>query len=56
MEKNILSSKSIPSDVKNYEFCTFFGLNQLITVSARVISISSIINETYFSKLTESVA
>ena len=45
-KKNILNSKSIPSDVKSYhEFCTFFGLKQLIKASTRTtISSSTIID------------
>ena len=35
-QKNILSSKSVPSDVKSHhKFCTFFGLKQL-TVPTRI--------------------
>ena len=38
------NSKSILSDVKSYhEFCTFFGLNQLIKVPTRIRSSSSTI-------------
>ena len=44
-KKNILNSKSVPSDVKSYIFCTFFGLKQLIKVSTRTtISSSTIID------------
>ena len=40
--KNILSSKSIPNDVKSYhEFCTFFGLKRLIKVPTRITACSS---------------
>ena len=36
-KKNILSSKSIPNDIKSYhEFCTFFGLKQLTKVPTRI--------------------
>ena len=43
-KKNILSSKSIPSDVKSYhEFCTFFGLKQLIKLPTRITFSSSTI-------------
>ena len=42
-QKNILSSKSVPSDVKSHhKFCTFFGLKQL-TVPTRITSTSSTI-------------
>ena len=41
-KKNILISKSIPSDVKSYhEFCTFFGLKELIKVPTRTTTSSS---------------
>ena len=42
-----MNSKSIPSDVKSYyhEFCTFFGLKQLIKVPARTtVSSTTIID------------
>ena len=40
----MLQSKSIPSDIKKYyEFCTMFGLKQLIEVPTRVTCSSSII-------------
>ena len=43
-KKNILNSKSIPSDVKSYHgFCTFFGLKQLIKVPTRTTTSSSTI-------------
>ena len=43
-KKNILNSKSIPSDVKSYhEFCTYFGLKQLIKVPTRITTSSSTI-------------
>ena len=42
-QKNILNSKSVPSDVKSHhKCCTFFGLKQL-TVPTRVTSSSSTI-------------
>ena len=42
LEKNILNSKSIPNDVKSYhEFCTFFGLKQLIKVPTKTTTSSS---------------
>ena len=41
-KNNILNSKSIPNDVKSYhEFCTFFGLKQLIKVPTRTTTSSS---------------
>ena len=44
-KKNILNSKSIPSDVKSYhEFCTFFGLKQLKVPTRTTISSSTIID------------
>ena len=44
-KKNILNNKSVTSDVKSYqEFCTFFGLKQLILVPTRVTtSISTLL-------------
>ena len=39
-----MNSKSIPCDVKSYhEFCTFFGLKQLIKVPTRITTSSSTI-------------
>ena len=36
-QKSALNSKSIPSNLKSYhEFCTFFGLHQLIKVPTRI--------------------
>ena len=44
-KKNILNSKSIPSDVKSYhEFCTFFRLKQLKVPTRTTISSSTIID------------
>ena len=41
-KKNIWNNKSVPSDVESYlEFCTFFGLKQLIIVPIRVTTGSS---------------
>ena len=38
-KRNILSSKSIPSDVKSYhKFCTFFEVKELIKVPKRITS------------------
>ena len=43
-KSHILNSKLFPSDVKSYhEFCTFFGLKQLIKVVTRTAIISSTI-------------
>ena len=43
-KNNLLQSQSIPSDIKKYyEFCTMFGLKQLIRVPIRVTCNSSII-------------
>ena len=45
-KNNILNSKSIPNDVKSYhEFCTFFGLKQLMKVPTRTTTSSSTIIE-----------
>ena len=55
-EKNILKSKSIPSDVKSYhEFRTFFGLKQLIKVPARTTTSSSTIIDHILASYTERV-
>ena len=44
LEKNILNSKSTPNDVKScHEFCTFFGLKQLIKAPTRTTTSSSTI-------------
>ena len=43
-KNNLLQSQSIPSDIKKYyEFCTMFGLKQLIEVPTRVTCSSSTI-------------
>ena len=43
-KNNLLKSQSIPSDIKKYyEFCTMFGLKQLIEVPTRVTCSSSTI-------------
>ena len=57
-KKNILNSKSIPSDFKSYhEFCTFFGLKQLIKVPTRTTTSSSTIidhiSASYPERLTQ---
>ena len=55
-KKNILNSKSVPSDVKCYhEFCTFFGLKQLIKVPTRTTTSSSIIIDCILASYTERV-
>ena len=56
LEKNILNSKSIPSDVKSYhEFCTFFGLKQLIKVPTRTTTSSSTIIDHILASYRERV-
>ena len=43
-KNNLLQSQSIPSDIKKYyEFCTMFGLKQLVEVPTRVTCSSSTI-------------
>ena len=55
-KKNILNKKSVPSDVKSYhEFCTFFGLKQLIIVSTRVTTGSSTIIDHVLASFPERV-
>ena len=55
-KKNILNSKSIPSDVKSYhEFCTFFGLKQLIKVPTRTTTSSSTIIDHILASYPERV-
>ena len=55
-KKNILNSKSIPSDVKSYhEFCTFFGLKQLIKVPTRTRTSSSTIMDHILASYLERV-
>ena len=47
---------SVPSDVKRcHEFCTYFGLKQLITVSTRVTSSCSIIIDHILASFPERV-
>ena len=55
-KKNILNNKSVPSDVKSYqEFCTFFGLKQLIIVPTRVTTGSSTIIDHVLANFPEKV-
>ena len=55
-KKNILNNKSVPSDVKSYqEFCTFFGLKQLIIVPTRVATGSSTIIDHVLASFPERV-
>ena len=55
-KKNILNNKSVPSDVKRYqEFCTFFGLKQLIIVPTRVTTGSSTIIDHVLASFLERV-
>ena len=54
--KNVLNNKSVPSDVKSYqEFCTFFGLKQLIIVPTRVTTGSSTIIDHVLASFPERV-
>ena len=53
-KNNILSSKSIPSDIKNYhEFCTFFRLK--LRVATRIASGSSTIIDHILARYPERV-
>ena len=55
-KNNILNSKSIPNDVKSYhEFCTFFGLKQLIKVPTRTTTSSSTIIDHILASYPERV-
>ena len=55
-KKNILNNKSVPSDVKScHEFCTFFGLKQLIIVPTRVTTGSSTIIDHVLASFPERV-
>ena len=55
-KKNILNSKSIPSDVESYqEFCTFFGLKQLIKITKRMTTSSSTIIDHILASYPERV-
>ena len=43
-KNNLLQSQSIPSDIKKYyEFCTMFGLKQLVQLPTRITCSSSTI-------------
>ena len=45
-KQNLLSFHSVPNDVKNYfEFCTMFGLKQLIKSPTRIACSNSIIDQ-----------
>ena len=53
-KKNILNSKSIRSYVKSYhEFCTFFGLKQLMEVPTRTTTSSSTVIDHNSAKYLE---
>ena len=53
-KKNL--NKSVPNDVKSYhEFCTFFGLKQLIIVTTRVTNGSSTIIDHVLASFPERV-
>ena len=55
-QKSMLNSKSIPCDVKSYyEFCTFFGLHQLIKVPTRITCNSATIIDYILSSYPERV-
>ena len=55
-KKNILNSKSIPSEIKSYhEFCTFFGSKQLIKVPTRTTTSSSTIIDLILASYPERV-
>ena len=55
-KNNILNSKSILNDVKSYhEFCTFFGLKQLIKVPTRTTTSSSTIIDHILASYPERV-
>ena len=55
-KNNILNSKSIPNDVKNYhELRTFFGLKQLIKVPTRTTTSSSTIIDHILASYPERV-
>ena len=56
LAKKILNNRSVPSDVKSYlEFCTYFGLKQLIKVPIRVTSSSSLIIDHLLASFPEKV-
>ena len=55
-QKSMLNSKSIPCDVKSYyEFCTFFGLHQLIKVPTRITCNSATIIDHILASYPERV-
>ena len=55
-KNNIFNSKTIPNDVKSYhEFCTFFGLKQLIKVPTRTTTSSSTIIDHILANYPEKV-
>ena len=55
-EKKDMLNKSISSDVKSYyEFCTFFGLHQLIKVSTRITCNSATITDHILASYPERV-
>ena len=55
-KKNILNNKSVPSNVKSYqEFCTLFGLKQLIIAPTRVTTGSSTIIDHVLASFPERV-
>ena len=55
-QKSMLNSKSIPCDVKSYyEFCTFFGLHQLIKVPTRITCNSATIIDHILASYQERV-
>ena len=55
-KKNILNSKSVPSDVKScHEFCTLIGLKQLIKVPTRTTTSSSTITDHILGSYSERV-
>ena len=55
-KKNILNCKSVPSDVKSYhEFCTFFGLKQIIKVPTSTTTSSSTIIDHILASYPERV-
>ena len=55
-QKSALNSKSIPSNLKSYhEFCTFFGLHQLIKVPTRITCNSATIIDHILASYPERV-
>ena len=55
-KKIILNSKSIPSDAKRYhEFCTFFGLKELIKIPARTTTSISTITDRVLARYPKRV-